>query len=107
MPKYNSRRRCIKMHWSNFPTHELLHSEQNYKFKTQNRKTRTNQTCNSIGCQDTRCKQNSKSKLQEYGVSEQLLMTFKEDRKTDYQIVHPKAVRSSQDKIHSTLKCLG
>ena len=103
MPKYNYRRMWIKMHWSNSPTLELLHFEQNYNFKTKGK----NRACTSKSFQDTRYKQNSKSKLQEYGVSEQLLVTFKEDRKTDYQRVHPKAVRSSQDKIHSTLKCLG
>ena len=39
MPKYNYRRMCIKMHWSNSPTLELLHSEQNYNFKTKGKKT--------------------------------------------------------------------
>jgi hypothetical protein len=58
----------------------------NSKSKTE--KQEQNKTCNSKVYQDTRYKHNSKSKLQEYGVSKQLFVTFKADRKTDYQKVH-------------------
>lgn len=93
---------------SKSPTLEHLYSEQNPKFKLQNRKTRTKpniQFQKFLGWQSASAilSQSFKKMM----LVSKYFVTFKADEKKRLSKSTSKAERSSQHKIHSTLKCLG